>query len=279
MSGLRHSLFESEELSVVKVPGEREDLVFVTFEPLNPTRRDNREGFGEGFFARRGVTAYHFLAHTNSWYQLDEMAEALARVRADIDAHMSPGVCVVAYSTSMGSYAAIRFSQALAVDAIIAFSPQSSVDPRLVPWETRWAPDGPRLMWDRNPPRPATRIYVIYDPLNLDRRHVRRLRREADVELVRTYFSGHGSIGFVQECGLLESVIFDIAEDRFDGPALEARLWSLRKSTPTYAKIRARKRTGIFRRFRYWCIERFLDRKLSARVAPVSTRPSERLPA
>jgi hypothetical protein len=272
---VRQSIFESEELSVVKVPGQRNDIVFVTFEPLNPSRTDGREGFGEPFFARRGVTAYHFLAHTNSWYQLDEMTEALARVRAD----MPEGARVIAYGTSMGSYAAIRFSEALGVDTIIAFSPQASVDPSLVPWETRWAPEGDRLMWDRNPPRREAKVYVIYDPLNLDRRHVRRLRKEIDVELVRTYFSGHGSIGFVQECGLLESVIFDIAGDRFDGPALEARLWGMRTSTPTYEKIRGRKRTGVLRRFRYYCIERFLDKRLSARARPAPALVPERRPA
>ncbi|MDQ0509966.1 alpha/beta hydrolase [Ancylobacter amanitiformis] len=262
---MRQSIFESAELSVIKVAGERDDVVFVTFEPLNPSRTDDREGFGESFFARRGFTAYHFLAHTNSWYQLDEMPEALARVRADI----APGTRVIGYGTSMGSYAAIRFSEALKLDTVIAFSPQASVDPQLVRWETRWAPEGARLMWDRNSPRRETKIYALFDPLNLDRRHISRLRREVELEPVHTYFSGHGSIGYVMECGLLESVILDIVGNRFNGAELEARLWRQRASTPTYAKIRGRKRTGILRRFRYYCIERMLDRRLGV-PAPVA---------
>lgn len=267
---MRQSVFESEAVSVLKVSGHREDVVFVSFESMIPTRKPGRRGFGEQFFHNRGFTAYHVMPRANEWYHYPEMEAALAAVRADIPA----GTRVITYGMSMGAYAAYRFSEPLAADAVIAFSPQYSVDRWRVWWERRWSSEGKSLIWDRQLPRKEASKYVFYDPLNQDRRHIRRLRKEAELDLVRIYFSGHASIAYVQECGMLESAVLDIAENRFDISAFEARLWQQRKNSATYQKMRRRKKTGIFRRLRYVVIEHLLDRRLGAAAhAPVPLMP------
>lgn len=268
---MRHVIFESENLQVVKVPGRRDGVAFVTFESMRPDRPEGRKGFGEAFFESRGFTAYHFLPTGNCWYQYPEMPEALACVRADI----ADGARLITYGMSMGAYAAYRFSEPLRADAVIAFSPQYSIDRWRVWWERRWGSESTSLIWDRELPRKEAVKYVFYDPLNTDRRHIRGLRREADLELTRIYFSGHASIAYVQECGMLENVVFDIAEDRFDIARFETRLWQRRVQSPTYQKIRRRKSTGIFRRLRYMFIESLLERRLGAadRADPVGLLP------
>ncbi|GLK70348.1 alpha/beta hydrolase [Ancylobacter dichloromethanicus] len=257
---MRQVIFESENLKVVKVPGRSDDTVFVTFESLRPDRPDDRLAFGESFFETRGRTAYHFMPAGNCWYQYPEMPEALARVRADI----AEGARVVTYGMSMGGYAAYRFSEPLRADAVIAFSPQYSIDRWRVWWERRWGSESRSVIWDRQKPRKEAVKYIFYDPLNQDRRHIRGLAREADLDLVRIYFSGHASISYVNECGLLDSAVLDIAEGRFDAARFERRIWQHRLNSATYAKIRRRKATGLFRRLRYVLIEHLLERRLGA---------------
>lgn len=256
---MREFIFETDELQVVKVPGHRDDMVFVTFEHCLPEHERGRPGFAEHFLESRGFTAYHFQPSCNSWYQVPEMEQALARVRADI----APGTRVVAYGMSMGAYAAYRFSEPLGAHSVIAFSPQYSVNPRIVWWERRWRYEGTSLIWDAKPPRREASIYIFYDPLNADRRHIRYMSREASLRLVRICFSGHAAISYLNECGLLESAILDAARGELNIAAFEALAWRERDRSPTFHKVRRRKRTGVFRRFRYFCIEQMLKRRLA----------------
>lgn len=258
---MRQIIFESDDVKVVKVPGLRQDAVFVTFESFNPNHKPDRLGFGETFFSKRGFTAYHVLPSANVWYHYPEMVEALERLRADIP----PGTRIITYGMSMGGYAAYRFSDWVGADVVIAFSPQYSINPwRVWWWERRWGSEGNCFIWDRQPPRREAVKYVFYDPLNQDRRHTRRLRREAALETVHAYFSGHATINYVQECGLLEEAVVGIAEDRFDPREFETRLWRRRTGSATYQKMRRRKKTGLFRRLRYLVIERLLERRFGA---------------
>ncbi|MFT0859520.1 alpha/beta hydrolase [Ancylobacter sp. G4_0304] len=257
---MRQIVFESEELSVIKTPGRREDVVFVTFEPLVPgERQPGREGFGEAFFAKRGFTAYHFISESNLWYQYPEMPELLAAIRAEIP----PGARVVAYGHSMGGYAAIRFADALRADAVLAFSPQASLT---LSWEKRWEMARVRRMWDERVPPRDVRIYAVFDPYNLDRRHIRYLSRRATIEPIRVYFCEHDSIFYAQETGLLERIVLDVAADRVDVADLEYRLWSARHDASTYRNYRQRKSTSAFRRFRYRTLERVIEWRLRARL-------------
>lgn len=269
---MRQTIFECDKLLVLKVPGTREDVVFVTFEALLPERAPGRAGFGESFFETRGFTAYHLQPTANDWYHFPEMEPALAQVRADIP----EGTRVVTYGMSMGAYGAYRFSEPLRADAVIAFSPQYSVHPWRAWWERRWRCEGKSFLWDRKKPYAPAAKYVFYDPLNADRRHINRMSREASLKLVRICFGGHATIALLQECGLLERVILDIAKGELDIAALEAMAWEARIASPTYQRTRQRKRTGLFRRMRYVAIEYFVNRRYaSIRNPTVDSQPSE----
>lgn len=254
---MREIIFESENLHVVKVAGARADVAFVTFEQMRPREHciPGRKGFGETFFTKRGFTAYHFLPAGNDWYHYPETAQALALVRADIPA----ATRVVNYGASMGGYAAMRFSEPLGAETVFALAPQASVDPAIVPWEKRWGPRGPALIWDRQLPRRDARHFVIYDPLSQDRRHIELLQREVPMTVMFSYFSDHHTTEYVQESGLLQQMLLDLAEDRFDPQALQAELWRRRRSTSVYHFVRPRKVRRGLRRLRYYALERLLD--------------------
>ena len=260
---MREVIFDSDAVRVVKVEGaresgtpphqSRENVVFVTFESYADERHAERAGFGEHFLQSRGFTAYHFLPRSNSWYQYAEMNDALARVRAEI----GPGKHILTYGMSMGGYAAFRAADRLGAHGVIAFSPQYSIDPAHIGWETRW-PDIPPLTWEPTHPRRDVPLYVFYDPNNGDRHHVRLMARNGDVRRVRLRHSGHPSAAYLNECGLLGEAIIAVAEDRFDPLACQREAWRRRERSPAYHAVMARlKPPTLLRNFRRYLIGRF----------------------
>ena len=264
---MREVVFDSDAVRVVKVEGApqheatgdsaRDNVVFVTFESYADERGADRAGFGEHFLQSRGFTAYHFLPRSNVWYQYPEMEAALASVRADI----APGKRILTYGMSMGGYAAFRFADRLGAHCVVAFSPQYSIDPRIVKWEKRWhkgMADVPPLLWESGVPRRDVPLYVFYDPHDHDRRHVRLIAREHDVRRVRIRYGSHPCIGYLNECGLLGDVIIALAEDRFDAAACQREAWARREQSTTYQMHPSRmKRSTPLRVFRKYLMGRF----------------------
>lgn len=256
---MREVIFDSDAVRVVKVPGSREvpgsrnNVVFVTFESYADHHHPDRAGFGEHFLHSRGFGAYHFLPSSNAWYQYAEMEAALAHVREDI----GPGTRILTYGMSMGGYAAFRSADRLGAHCVIAFSPQYSIDPRLVGWETRWQ-DIPPLLWEPPHGRRGVPLYVFYDPNNGDRHHVRLMAREGNVHRVRLRHGGHPCAAFLNECGLLGDAIVALAEDRFDPAACEREAWLRRERSAAYHEVLGRlKPPTPMRNFRRYLIGRF----------------------
>lgn len=252
----RQVIFESENVRVVRTPGTRSDVVFVTFEAHQLKRPLDRKGFGEKFLQDNGFTSYHLLAGDNFWFQYPEMAEVLAAVRADV----GPGPEIVAYGVSMGGYAAFRFAGLLGAARVIAFSPQYSIDKRRIPWDKRWDRlfDRPRqVLWEHLTTPRGVPVYLFYDPHNRDRHHVRMLAREADVVPVRVPYAGHATITVFMECGMLGETVLAIGENRFDAAECERELKIRIDHSPLYVAKRARTRSRLFRRLRADLVDRF----------------------
>lgn len=140
---------------------------------------------------RSGADALHFLPANNRWYQYPEMQEALAIAKACC----APYRHITTYGMSMGGFAALQSSAFLDAGVTVTYSPQISVDERkhdfiLPRWLDRMR--GVAFCWDdlENISRTAQHI-VVYDPFEVDRRHVEVLRSVATVTEVRVPFSGH----------------------------------------------------------------------------------------
>ena len=98
--------------------------------------------------------------------------------------------------TSMGGFAALTFSSLAPGATVVALSPQSTLDTRLVPWEARFA-KGRARDWSLPYSDAATQLdqigkaYVIYDPfIDGDKQHVARLPQKGLIHL-RGFGFGH----------------------------------------------------------------------------------------
>jgi hypothetical protein len=214
-------LFRSDDLLVRRVGRHGGRCCVVTFDSFTDIRTLERSGFGEAFFDHAGIDAVHVLSRDNDWYHYPEMIEAMGCVAAAGQGYQR----VVAYGSSMGAYAAIRFGGLAGAHVILALSPQYSIDPAVVPWERRWRESGRQFngRWEQTLAFPSVdEAYVVYDPENNDNKHVSLLAEKFRFEPIAIAFGGHPISGMLAEVGLLQKLILDICASQFDQPAFMA---------------------------------------------------------
>src|SRR5690606_2514683 len=157
------------------------------------------------------------LAYRPNWFRSDELYEHMQQLRSDglFDSYLR----VVFAGVSMGGYAACAFSSLAPGSTVIAFSPQSTLDPQVVGWDTRY-PSGSRADWSgpfadaADELRTADEAWIIFDPnVPGDKRHAERLRASnPQVEFLHTRYSEHYSAQFLRQIGTLSNVVEECIE-------------------------------------------------------------------
>ena len=216
-------IFRSSELAVRSVCEFGSKTCVITFDSYSDNRGLDRLGFGEDFFRHRAVDAIHFISRENDWYQYAETPTAAAAVAELVKGYER----VVAYGSSMGGYGAIRFGGMAGASVALAISPQFSIDPRTARFERRWKYDSGRIDFslERTLKAPFVETsYIVYDPLDADRRHAELFRRGTRVIDVRLPNVGHPATGAIAEAGLLTDLVVDAADGCLDVEAMTRRV-------------------------------------------------------
>jgi hypothetical protein len=136
----------------------------------------------------------------NDWF-LNADLPALKAVLAPLARRFA---AVRATGFSMGGYGALLLADALRPDHVTLFSPQVSIRPELVPFETRWRRDLPAIdptldRLDLTVP-PDLRGVILFDPFytRAERLHARAIARLAPgIRLAPLPFSGHPPTGLI----------------------------------------------------------------------------------
>ena len=225
-------IFRSENIVVRKVDGQGGGSCVVTFDSFTDFRSLDRTGFGEQFFAAAGVDAVHVIPRDNDWYQYSEMAEAMQCVRAATRGYAR----VVTYGSSMGAYAAIRFAGLAGAHAVLALSPQYSIDPAVVPWERRWPDSSDRFrnVWEDTLPFPTVaEAYVVYDPTDNDRKHIALLAKRLRFHRIGIP-GGHPVTGYLADLGLLQESALAVCRGPIDAAEFAQRARARRFQSAQY---------------------------------------------
>ncbi len=140
-----------------------------------------------------------------TWYN-GFPAERLTAILAPICA----GKRVVTIGNSMGGFGAIWATKIIEVDTVIAFAPQYSVHPEIVPGETRWREFTGAIRHFRHPSlvdafTVGARIYTING--DDDRAHWMNFPEQANCEHVLIPGSGHDPALAVKQSGALSHLI------------------------------------------------------------------------
>ncbi len=226
-------LFRSDNVVVRSVPADDVSRWVVTFDHYGIGPGFDRPGFGEEFLRQSDVSAIHVMGRREDWYQYPEMAAAMAAVRrATLGADR-----VMTYGTSMGAYAALRFANAAGANAALAISPQYSIDPAKVPFETRWLQDSNRIQWLPEIDDHLVcgcRPVIVFDPAGEDGPHVRRIEAEIQIISVDLRYSKHPSTTYLAETGLLKPLVLDVLSGAFDAEPFKREAAQGRRRSSTY---------------------------------------------
>ncbi|MFQ5624154.1 MAG: hypothetical protein ACE5FS_12265 [Paracoccaceae bacterium] len=212
----------------------------VTFDNLSNVSdaAPDREPWAYKFCRDNDWSHLGIMAKTQNWYRDAELVETLQEMAAR--GFFSRFEEVFFAGTSMGGFAAIAFSSLSPGARVLAYSPQTTLDPALVPWEERFAA-GRAQDWTLPhsdgavEAAAAARVYIVYDPyVGPDRRHADRLTAP-NVAHLKSFFSGHKSALFARKIGILKPLMADAADGSLDEAGFYAH-YRKRKDIPWYLR-------------------------------------------
>ncbi len=203
-----HVLFESQRFLVTQ--GGYGPPV-ITFQSLRPdqgieTYRDNP--WGSGFFDATGFCWINIQPEVNDWYQSLEIHEIAQIVKLKLGEEKP-----ILYGSSMGGYAAYRFSGLFNAKGWIAVVPQHAPFSDVVE-ETRW-PQYRNLIqmneWSVGDLPPVEGIGLVFvDPeLDLDLQHATAIKNDTDALIKSFPGAGHELLATLHSRGTLKDQILE----------------------------------------------------------------------
>ncbi|PHS19403.1 MAG: hypothetical protein COA78_00830 [Blastopirellula sp.] len=214
------------------------DRLLVTFDNLSNVNDDapDRGPWAYKIAREAGHSHLGVMAHVSDWYRNAALIERFQTLAAQgfFDGYER----VVFAGVSMGAFAALKFSSLVPGAHVVAINPQSTLDPALVPWETRFE-SGQRQDW--NLPLPdgaaltsgAARVSIFYDPyLDLDKKHIERFSGD-NIRVFNCWFSNHKTAVFLRKIGALKPIMTHAIMDELTEPEFY-RLYRARRNLPWY---------------------------------------------
>ncbi len=206
----------------------RNDTLLVTFDNLSSIgEQDPPQPWMMGLASRAGLSILGIMANQKDWYRNADAPRIIRELQAEGLFDRFRRVLFV--GASMGGYAALAFAKLVPGAAVLAFSPQTSLAKRIVPFERRY--QYAQRRWDWLAPEfldaaacvtPGAEIYLAYDPfVPEDRAHARRI---PGAKHIRLSHMGHRAIRSVKDYGGLTGMVASIADGTFDAAALATAL-------------------------------------------------------
>ena len=212
------------------------DRLMVTFD----YRRRDRNGFGTTApsqqFAQGGFDQLLIATRDNDWF-INADTRALEAACRDMRRSYR---LASALGFSMGGFGAFRYARALGLDRVVAVSPQVSIAPQVVPFETRYHREArafdPALGDMTTLHDPALAGDILIDPFNLsDLTHARMIQvLFPRVRLIRLPGGGHPCTRVLRgarRAGLLQALAMDPASG---GMPLREAHRAARRDSATY---------------------------------------------
>ena len=149
---------------------------------------------------------------------------------------------VVLTGASMGGFAALNFAPLIPEARVLAFSPQSTMNKVIAPYEARFPFAVRKSNWEGMPFLDAAaavpyirRAVVAYDPMvPEDRAHAARLAGP-NVQLLRVPFATHEAIRVVLKTGTFPLLIDALVDGDGAGPAFW-QVYRARRSVPKWQR-------------------------------------------
>ncbi len=235
-----------------------DDHLIVSFDNLSSVRDNpvDRDPWGYEFVRKSGWSHLGVMGYAGDWYRSGALMDELTRLR---DQGLFAQYRHVTFmGTSMGAFAACAFAPLAPGCTVIAFSPQETLDPKLVPWENRFG-SGRKANWtgrfssaDQGL-EAAGQSWLFYDPCFApDLRHAQRFTAPG-AERLEMRLAGHKTALVLRAGGVLSRLVREIVGGSFSRADFPA-LYQPCRRTPAYLsevaeKLAERGRTRLLRRY------------------------------
>lgn len=197
--------------------------LIVTFEPANQqhTRPPERfrEGWGHAFLRSCEYSALYVKPMAMDWYRQADLVSFFEKLN-DLG-FFQKFEETITYGASMGGFAALVFANLIGAKKVIALQPQTTLDLRKVPWETRFR-EGLKYDWASTYSdvsdhlRSPVNAFIIYDRwFRPDSAHVDRIcDTGANICRLNVPFVGHNIPKQLVDMKALRPLFLSIVEDR-----------------------------------------------------------------
>jgi hypothetical protein len=208
----RKGFYHSDEKFAAQFTERSRDVLIVSFDNLSSVRDPSlaRESWGYGFYEAEGWSHLGIMCFETNWYRDEALFDYLEDLAAR--GFFKAFKKVVMTGTSMGAYASTAFAPLAPGCTVVTYSPQSTLDTNLVPWEKRFG-SGRKQDWSGRYADAAQTVgesgkaFIFYDPgFEPDRLHAVRYKG-APVHLLKTWFTGHKSALFMRRAELLKPIM------------------------------------------------------------------------
>ena len=212
----------------------------VTFDPRDKNRRDFPVPRVSDRYAGAGFDQLHLSTRRPDWFINDDTSAVEAEMRALTDAYDH----IVLFGFSMGGFGALRFADACRADHLLLVSPFWSMDPDIVPLETRF-PEDLEFVRSPNAPIPLDRAAKVRGAILVDPWHVDDMRQAKCVQahfpqlrITRVAGSGHPASQLLRDAGRAAVVLDAACQDSPDFTKAQALHRQLRGKKPAYQVAR-----------------------------------------
>ena len=223
-------IFEDEHIRAIFLPGDSNTLV-LSFGDLI-TRASGLSINAEKSLIKYQYNVIGIMPKQKSWFPKASMVE-LAQTLTPILQHFKN---IVGYGGSMGGYAAIKYSNLLNMNRVIAFVPQYSIDPDQVE-DRRYAEFFDAVANQDMHIQPedvsSQREYIaVYDPyFAIDREHYLKIKELVPhIHTIHLPFTGHEALSVLASSSLLH----DFIEHEFDETYFYQHVRKVKKQSKFY---------------------------------------------
>ncbi|UGQ30231.1 hypothetical protein [Acinetobacter calcoaceticus] len=223
-------IFEDEHIRAIFLPGDSNTLV-LSFGDLI-TRASGLSINAEKSLIKYQYNVIGIMPKQKSWFPQASMIELAKTISPVLQGFKN----IVGYGGSMGGYAAIKYSNLLNMNRVIAFVPQYSIDPDHVE-DRRYAEFFDAIankdMQIQLQDVDAAREYVIvYDPyFSIDREHYLKIKELLpSLHTIHLPFTGHEALSVLASSNLLH----DFIEHEFDEIYFYQQVRKVKKQSKFY---------------------------------------------
>ncbi|MGB7261605.1 MAG: glycosyltransferase family 61 protein [Albidovulum sp.] len=237
--GLDAFLLKSELVDAYFI--RRSPVLFVTFDNLASVGEyDPPQPWILARTQKSGFSILGLIASRKDWYRNADTPRLLIALRDE--GFFDQFERVIFTGTSMGAYAALTYSRIVPGSTVLAFSPQSTLNRDIAPFEARYRYAHRKWDWDdaeyldaADAVEAAAEILLFYDPfVPEDRAHAARLQG-GSVRHIKCGHFGHRLIRQLKSCGVLDGVFNDVGHNRFR-PAAFRKALRTRRDVKTWRK-------------------------------------------